>query len=79
VDNRGTLQPGAKDPIPAWLVMPTEKAARQILDAVARGKREAIITAHGKALVAIERFMPWLTRMAGRRMAGRGGYRSEPK
>ena len=59
--------------------MPTEKAARQILDAVARGKREAIITAHGKALVAIERFMPWLTRMAGRRMAGRGGYRSEPK
>ena len=59
--------------------MSTEKAARHILRAVARGKREAIITGHGKALVAAERFMPWLFRVIGARMAGRGGYRSEPK
>jgi hypothetical protein len=32
-----------------------EKAVRQMLRAVAKGKREAIITGHGKALVALER------------------------
>ena len=78
VDNQGRLQAGANDPIPAWLVMSTEEAARQILEAVARGKREAIITGHGKALVALERFMPWVLRAVGRKMAARGGYRSEP-
>lgn len=79
VDNQGTLQAGAPDPIPAWLVMPTEKAARQILRAVARGKGEAIITGHGKILVALERFLPWLARAVKRRIAARGGYRSEAR
>ena len=79
VDNQGTFQAGAVDPIPRWLVMPTEKAARQILQAVARGKREAIITGHGKLLVAIERFLPWLSRAVKRRIAARGGYRSEAR
>jgi short-subunit dehydrogenase len=78
VDNRGTLHSEAGDPIPAWLVMPTPEAVRQILRAVARGKREAVITAHGRALVLIERFAPWLIRVAGRRLAARGGHRTEP-
>jgi short-subunit dehydrogenase len=78
-DNRGTLHSGARDPIPAWLVMPTPEAVRQILNAVARGKREAVITGHGKALVLIERFAPWIIRAVGRRMAAtRGAYRTEP-
>jgi short-subunit dehydrogenase len=76
-DNQGAVHAGAADPIPAWLVMPVEKAARQILRAVARGKTEAIITGHGKVLVAIERFTPWLARAIRRRLAARGGYRSE--
>ncbi|HXC31182.1 MAG TPA: SDR family oxidoreductase [Verrucomicrobiae bacterium] len=80
VDNRGQLHAGAKDPVPAWLIMSTEKAARQILQAVARGKREAIITGHGKLLVALERFFPWVTRAVGKKLAaGKGGYRTEPK
>jgi len=79
VDNQGALHPRAPDPIPAWLVMPTGKAARQILRAVARGQAEAVITAHGKIFVAIERFMPWLSRAIKRRVAARGGYRSEPR
>jgi len=79
IDNQGNLQSAARDPVPQWLVMPTEKAVRQILQAVARGKREAIIAGHGKALVALERFMPWVLRAIGGRMAARGGYRSEPK
>src|SRR5262252_3043950 len=80
VDNHGQFHEGSKDSIPPWLMMPTEKAARQILGAIARGNREAIITGHGKALVFLERFMPWVIRAAGRKMAaGRGGYRTEPK
>jgi short-subunit dehydrogenase len=80
VDNQGNFHEGAKEPIPAWLVMSTDKAVRQILRAIARGKREAIITGHGKALVFLERFMPWILRAVFRRMAaGRGGYRQEAK
>lgn len=79
VDNQGKFHAGAQDSIPQWLVMSTEKAVRQILRGIARGKREVIVTGHGKALVALERFMPWVIRAAGRRMAaGRGGYRTEP-
>jgi NAD(P)-dependent dehydrogenase (short-subunit alcohol dehydrogenase family) len=80
VDNRGKLHPEVPEPIPAWLLVPRATAAREILRAVAGGRREAIITGHGKLLVVIERFAPWILRAAGRRMAGRGrGYRPEPK
>jgi short-subunit dehydrogenase len=80
VDNQGILHAEAKEPIAAWLVMPTDKAVRKMLRAIARGKHEEIITGHGKAFVALERFTPWLVRMAFRKMAaGRGGYRTEAK
>jgi short-subunit dehydrogenase len=79
VDNQGKFHADAKEPIPAWLVMSREKAARQILRAVARGRREAIITGHGKVLVALARFAPWIIRALARRMAARSGYRGEPK
>ncbi len=80
IDNKGTLHASAKEPMPAWLVMPTDKAVREILRAIARGQREAIITGHGKALVAISRFAPWILRTASRRIAStRGGYRTEPQ
>ena len=79
VDNRGKLHADAAEPLPGWLVMSRSKAARQILRAAARGQREAIITGHGRILVALERFAPWIIRAAGRRMAARGrGYRPEP-
>jgi short-subunit dehydrogenase len=79
VDNQGTFHASAKEPISARLVMPTDKAVRQMLHAIARGQREAIITGHGKALVALSRFAPWVLRLASKRMAAnRGGYRSEP-
>ena len=61
-DNRGKLHAGAADPVPAWIQMSTERCARQMLGAVARGQRERIITGHGKLLVALERFCPWIVR-----------------
>ena len=69
VDNQSRFHSGAKDPIPKWLAMRTELAARQMLRAIARGKREAIITGHGKMLVLLERFLPGLIRASGRKMA----------
>lgn len=72
IDNRGELHASAKEPVPAWLVTPTEKAVKQILRAVARGKREAIVTGHGKIFVAMERFAPWVLRAATRGIAARG-------
>jgi short-subunit dehydrogenase len=79
VDNQGTLHAEAPEPLPGWLVVDRCKAARQILSAVARRRREAIITGHGLILVAAERFAPWIMRAVGRRMAARGrGYRREP-
>jgi short-subunit dehydrogenase len=80
VDNQGRLQARAQDPVPAWLAMSTEKAVWQILRAMARGKREAIITRHGKILVALERLMPWVIREIWRKVAAGGsGDRSEAK
>jgi short-subunit dehydrogenase len=78
VDNLDRFHAEAPDPMPAWLVVDTERACRQILRAVAARRAEATITGHGKLLVAIERFAPWILRAAGRRMAARGrGHRPE--
>jgi short-subunit dehydrogenase len=62
VDKNGVLREKAPNPPPEWLVMRTDKAVKQILHAVARGKREAIITGHGKLAVAMERFAPSVLR-----------------
>jgi short-subunit dehydrogenase len=76
VDNHGVHHPSAQERLPAWLVMPTEVAAKKIVRAAHKRRREAIITAHGKAFVWLKRFTPWVFRLAARRGA-RG--RSEPK
>ena len=63
VDNQGTFHAGSRDPVPAWLSVDTARAVRQILRAIARGKREEIVTGHGKTLVALQRFAPWVIRV----------------
>jgi NAD(P)-dependent dehydrogenase (short-subunit alcohol dehydrogenase family) len=78
VDKAGRFHAEAPDPIPGWLALDTERACRRILRATALHRPEAILTAHGKLLVVIERFAPWILRSIGRRMAARGrGHRSE--
>lgn len=67
VDNRGRLHPDAPDPIPAWLRMPTDLAARQIVRATARRRREKIVTLHGKLAVFLQRHAPWLVHRLTRR------------
>jgi short-subunit dehydrogenase len=68
VDNKGVLHAGAKDPVPAWICVSTARAVRQILKAVAKGKREQIVTGHGRILVALQRFAPWTIRAVSRRL-----------
>jgi short-subunit dehydrogenase len=76
VDNTGRLRDEAPEPIPSWLVMPTARAARQIVNAVARRRRETVITAHGRATVFLSRHAPWLMATLIRRLGIRG--RGEP-
>jgi short-subunit dehydrogenase len=61
VDNQGKWwpEPASNGP-PAWLVMPVAAAARRIARAVARRRREIVITGHGKLAVWLDRHAPWL-------------------
>ena len=70
VDNAGVYQAERGDPAPQWLVMPAERAARQIIRAIVRREREAIITWHGKAAVALGRHAPGLRSLLLRRTTG---------
>ncbi|HOI11715.1 MAG TPA: SDR family NAD(P)-dependent oxidoreductase [Myxococcota bacterium] len=72
VDNRGTLRADARDPVPAWLQMPAATAARQIVDAVARRRRERVVTGHGKLIVCLSRLVPCLLAHVLKRGASKG-------
>jgi NAD(P)-dependent dehydrogenase (short-subunit alcohol dehydrogenase family) len=71
VDNQGRLHPDAPDRVPRWLAMPAAAAARRIVRAVARRRRNAVITGHGKAIVFLSRHLPWLAALAARRLGRR--------
>jgi short-subunit dehydrogenase len=60
VDNFGIHHTGRGSAIPAWLKMPTDRAARQIVKAIYKKKREQVITFHGKILVQLKRHFPGL-------------------
>lgn len=62
VDNRGGLHPEARDPIPAWLRMKTDKAARVMVRGILRGRKEVIVTFHAKVIVFLARHFPRFTR-----------------
>ena len=74
VDNRGVWHPSAKDPLPPWFVMSAEVAAKKIVSAAYRRRREAVLTLHGKVFVWLARFAPWVLRLATR-----GGVKSRPE
>jgi short-subunit dehydrogenase len=62
VDNRGGFHPDARDPVPAWLRMKTDKAARVMVSGILRGKKEVIVTFHAKVIVFLARHFPRFTR-----------------
>ncbi len=78
VDNRGVWRADAPSrPLPAALVMATPVAARKIVRAVARRRREVVITGFGKAAVVLQRHAPWLLATIIRRFGIKG--RREPR
>ena len=76
VDNHGVSHANQKEPLPAYLVMPKEKAARQMVRAIFRKKREAVITYVGKLAVFLKNHFPALIWFIAERGV-RG--RSQPK
>ena len=70
INNLGE-QTGKPDPVPKFIVMPAEKAARQIVRALHRRKPEVLITRHAKAAVFLSRHFPRTTRFT-LRMASKG-------
>jgi short-subunit dehydrogenase len=70
-DRSGVFQPGLPEPVPGWLRMPADRAARQIARAVDRRRDEVVITWHGKLMVFVERHAPRLMRTATRLLAPR--------
>ena len=78
VDNRGVWHAEApRRPLPRAIVMPTPAAARKIVSAVARRRREAVITGFGKTAVFLQRHLPGAVSVAIRRFGIKG--RREPR
>jgi short-subunit dehydrogenase len=76
VDNRGGLHEHVQDPVPAWLRMKADVAARIIVAGVVRAKAEVIVTFHAKVAIFFARHFPRATRYL---LSRSGGSRPEPK
>jgi short-subunit dehydrogenase len=61
-DNRGEVHPHVKDPVPDWLRMKTDVAARIMVDGILRGKKEVVVTFHAKVFMFFARHFPRLLR-----------------
>jgi NAD(P)-dependent dehydrogenase (short-subunit alcohol dehydrogenase family) len=64
VGNDSQLKADAEDPVPTWLQIPKQSAARSMLRAVLNRREEAVISVHAKAVVGLERHMPWFVSKA---------------
>jgi len=64
VDNHNAHHEDARDPIPAWLPMAADRAARAMLAATLARRAEAVITAHGKLAVGFARHTPGIVSLA---------------
>ncbi|TVR76428.1 MAG: SDR family NAD(P)-dependent oxidoreductase [Saprospirales bacterium] len=62
VDNKGHFDPNTKDPRPANLMWPTDKAVKDMIRAITKRKKLQVITGHGKVFVFLARFFPRITR-----------------
>jgi short-subunit dehydrogenase len=62
VDNEGVWHPDRQDPRPANLIWPTERAAKVMVKAILKRKRNYVFTGHGKVLVWFQRWFPGVVR-----------------
>lgn len=76
VDNEGHFQKDRRDPRPKWLIWKADKAAKKIIDASYRRRREVVISAYGKVAVSLSRLFPGLLQIF---LAGGGGSKQRSK
>ena len=63
IDNQGMWHPERQDLRPVNLMWSTEKAARVMVQAMLKRKKNYVFTIHGKVLVWLQRWFPGLTRL----------------
>lgn len=73
VDNTGVFDASRRDPRPKQLMWPTDKAARVIVDAIERRKREYVFTGHGRVGAFFGKHWPGLIHHAMVRVSRRSG------
>lgn len=62
VDNEGAWHPERPDPRPANLMWPTDKAAKVMVTAILKRKRNYIFTSHGRVFVCLQHWFPGIMR-----------------
>lgn len=62
IDNDGIWHPEREDPRPKNLIWPTDKAAKVMVQAILKRKRNYVFTGHGKTVVFLQRWFPGLMR-----------------
>ncbi len=70
VDNDGSYHEGRQDPRPKNLMWSTEKAAKVMIQAIFKRKKEYIFTVHGKLMAYIGKHFTGLARLMMRKLAG---------
>jgi short-subunit dehydrogenase len=69
LDREGVFNADKAEPVPSWLLVRTDVAARQMIRAIERRRAEAVITGHGKLMVQLARHAPGTTRTLTRLLA----------
>jgi len=62
IDNEGVWHPERPDPRPSNLMWPTDKAAKVMVKAIMKRRRNYVFTTHGRVLVWLQRWFPGLVR-----------------
>lgn len=62
IDNEGVWHPERTDPRPSKLMWPTDKAAKVMVKAIVKRRRNYVFTTHGKIFVWLQRWFPGLVR-----------------
>lgn len=62
IDNEGVWHPERPDPRPSNLIWPTDKAAKVMVKAILKRKRNYVFTTHGRVIVCLQRWFPGLVR-----------------
>ncbi len=66
VDNTGAIHNDWRDPVPSFIVVNAERAAREIADAIDAREHEAVITRHGRMFKRLNQHLPGAVRTAVR-------------